>query len=584
MTPLELLQSYSGRLREIMYGADYEDIDDLVDSEPRARKRDINRGRGINNRNQLRQWEMRDPNAIKHKARNTGRAGTPFIPGYGPAKPGEIIGPKVQIPYEDPRIKQGPKRPPVQGPQPGATPARPSTVNRGGALVKNRGGALVDTTQRINTNTKVPSGPRGMYTRLPSTGISGSPNPNPTAGGTPFAGVNRGTHPFAGGGSSGVTSVGQTPAGRSVVKSVLNRSAPLVLTGIDAGAQISQGENPYVAGGRAFASMLGGTLGSAGAMAVGGEGTPLDYLTMGGGYKEGSTIGRDLFNRGLNMFGYKPNTPSAQTAQQIKAPEQSTIPPNSQNMVPPAVTTPTVPTPTDSPSKTKAIKGFDTLTPQEMKEAIALSNQSEPVTPKGPRLDPNATERYASNFKDGQTNMASMQDYFKGQKNGENLATWAAQNPALAYKAYTKGVAKEKAQDQRDLMSDYRVMNQDVSKGEGFNKAEFDAIEGDKGGSVEVDIDGSGVQDVRINPQAQAFKDNAQMSLINTLNNPNITPIVEGMELPDMSKYAGTFNQTDAPDYKTMMKNAAMGQLAENLGLSTKGYDTSNYFDRMFRK
>ena len=452
--------------------------------------------------------------------------------------------------------------------------AQAATPNRGGALVKNSGGALVDTAQRINTKTNVASGPRGMYTRLPSNGINVSANPNPTAGGTPFAG----------GVSSGVKSAAQTPAGRSVVKSVLNRSAPLVIGGLDAGVQISQGENPYVAGGRAFASALGGTLGSAGAMAVGGEGTPLDYLTMSGGYNEGSKVGTDLFNKGLNMFGYKQNTPSAQTTKQIKAPEQSTITPNSQNMVPPAVTTTTVPTPTDSPSKTKAIKGFDTLTPQEMKEAIALSNQSEPVTPKGPRLDPNATERYASNFKDGQTNMASMQDYFKGQKNGENLATWAAQNPALAYKAYTKGVAKEKAQDQRDLMSDYRVMNQDVSKGEGFNKAEFDAIEGDKGGSVEVDIDGSGVQDVRINPQAQAFKDNAQMSLINTLNNPNITPIVEGMELPDMSKYAGTFNQTDAPDYKTMMKNAAMGQLAENLGLSTKGYDTSNYFDRMFGK
>ena len=232
----------------------------------------------------------------------------------------------------------------------------------------------------------------------------------------------------------------------------------------------------------------------------------------------------------------------------------------------------------------KPIQGFDTLTPEQTEEAIKLSNQSAPDTTKGPKLDPNATEQYASNFKAGEANKDAMQDYFKGQKNGENLATWAAANPALAYKAYTKGVAKEKAQDQRDLMSDYRVMNQDVSKGEGFNKAEFDAINGGKGGSVEVDIDGSGVQDVRINPQAQAFKDNAQMSLINTLNNKNITPIVKGMELPDMSKYAGIFNQTDAPDYKTMMENNAMGQLAENLGLPVNTYNTNNYFDRMFGK
>ncbi len=232
----------------------------------------------------------------------------------------------------------------------------------------------------------------------------------------------------------------------------------------------------------------------------------------------------------------------------------------------------------------KPIEGFDTLTAEETEEAIKLSNQSVPDTTKGPKLDPNATKQYASNFKAGEANKDAMQDYFKGQKNGDNLALWAEANPALAYKAYTKGVAKEKAQDQRDLMSDYRVMNQDVSKGEGFNKAEFDAIHGGKGGSVAVDIDGSGVEDVRINPQAQAFKDNAQMSLINTLNNKNITPIVEGMELPDMSKYAGIFNQTDAPDYKTMMENAAMTQLAENIGLPVNTYNTGNYFERMFGK
>ena len=56
------------------------------------------------------------------------------------------------------------------------------------------------------------------------------------------------------------------------------------------------------------------------------------------------------------------------------------------------------------------------------------------------------------------------------------------------------------------------------------------------------------------------------------------------MELPDMSKYAGIFNQTDAPDYKTMMENNAMGQLAENLGLPVNTYNTNNYFDRMFGK
>lgn len=319
------------------------------------------------------------------------------------------------------------KAPKITAPQ--STPVtQPTAPNKGGALVRNRGGALVDTAQRINTGTNVASGPRGMYTRLPSSNIVAS---------------------------SGA-SAAQTPAGRSVVKSVLNRSAPLLIGGVDAGMQIAQGENPYVAGGRAFAGALGGGIGSAGAMAVGGEGTPFDYLTMSAGYNEGSKVGTKLFNRGLNMFGYKENTPSSQTTQQERASEQASIKPKSRNMVPPAVTTPT-----DNPSKTKAIKGFDTLTPQEMKEAIALSNQSVPVAPKGPRLDPNATERYASNFKDGQTNMASMQDYFKGQKNGENLATWANQNPALAYKVYSKAMSKEKAADMAAYAEDYgSPMNQ----------------------------------------------------------------------------------------------------------------------------
>ena len=73
----------------------------------------------------------------------------------------------------------------------------------------------------------------------------------------------------------------------------------------------------------------------------------------------------------------------------------------------------------------------------------------------GPRLDPNATEQYASNFKDGQTDMDAMQDYFKGQKNGENLATWAKANPALAYKEYSKARSKEKAADMAAYAEDY---------------------------------------------------------------------------------------------------------------------------------
>ena len=162
----------------------------------------------------------------------------------------------------------------------------------------------------------------------------------------------------------------------------------------------------------------------------------------------------------------------------------------------------------------------------------------------------------------------------------ENMKIWAKANPKLAAKVKAGqsgyGAIQDalglSSKDEREAASDMMVM--------GTNPEE--AMARAKGGIVEVDIDASGVGPAKINPQG--FKDEKMMSLMSTLKDPNITPIVEDMELPDMSKYAGIFNQTDAPDYKTMMENAAMGQLAENLGLSTKGYDTSNYFDRMFGK
>ena len=54
-----------------------------------------------------------------------------------------------------------------------------------------------------------------------------------------------------------------------------------------------------------------------------------------------------------------------------------------------------------------------------------------------------------------------MQDFFKGQKNGENLATWAKSNPALAYKVYSKAMSKEKAADMAAYAEDYgSPMNQ----------------------------------------------------------------------------------------------------------------------------
>ena len=162
----------------------------------------------------------------------------------------------------------------------------------------------------------------------------------------------------------------------------------------------------------------------------------------------------------------------------------------------------------------------------------------------------------------------------------ENMKIWAKANPKLAAKVKVGqsgyGAIQDalglSSKDEREAASDMMVM--------GTNPEE--AMARAKGGNVEVDIDASGIGPAKINPQG--FKDEKMMSLISTLNNSDITPIVEDMELPDMAKYSGIFNQTDAPDFKKMMEKAAMGQLLMNSGLPVNTYNTSEYFDRMFGK
>ena len=74
------------------------------------------------------------------------------------------------------------------------------------------------------------------------------------------------------------------------------------------------------------------------------------------------------------------------------------------------------------------------------------------------RLDPNATVRYASNFKAGQANMSDIQKMYADRK---DLQEWAKANPALAQKEYSKVMGKEKAADMAAYAEDYgSPMNQ----------------------------------------------------------------------------------------------------------------------------
>lgn len=91
---------------------------------------------------------------------------------------------------------------------------------------------------------------------------------------------------------------------------------------------------------------------------------------------------------------------------------------------------------------------------QKEKEIETNSNN----TATGPRLDPNATERYASNFKAGQANMSDIQEMYADRK---DLQEWAKANPALAQKEYSKAMGKEKAADMAAYAEDYgSPMNQ----------------------------------------------------------------------------------------------------------------------------
>ena len=212
----------------------------------------------------------------------------------------------------------------------------------------------------------------------------------------------------------------------------------------------------------------------------------------------------------------------------------------------------------------------------QAKQKPIYESDDAPIVPPSPITDQRNSD-YLSARK-ALTTDSSTADIKKVEDKG--MTAWAKANKGLAAMVkpgqsgydQSQDVLGNSTQDQRDLASDMGVMG--VNPEERMARA--------KGGIVEVDIDGSGVGAARINPQG--FKDDAQMALINTLNKENITPIVKGIKMPDMSKYAGIFNQTDTTDYNYMMENAAMTQLAENIGLPVNTYNTGNYFDRMFGK
>lgn len=182
---------------------------------------------------------------------------------------------------------------------------------------------------------------------------------------------------------------------------------------------------------------------------------------------------------------------------------------------------------------------------------------------KDAKLDPNATERYASNFKAGQANMGDIQDMYSDRK---DLQEWAKANPALAQvefaKAEAKAIKSGEASSAYDAEESFKPS--DIPEADRQNPADQAAALGIK----------------NLSNDAQVFKDTAMTTLLNQSQNKNITPIVEGMSIPTTTNYAGAFNQADMPDLASMMN---MGEQLGGLGIEGPKFAQSQKFKDLFQ-
>jgi hypothetical protein len=193
-----------------------------------------------------------------------------------------------------------------------------------------------------------------------------------------------------------------------------------------------------------------------------------------------------------------------------------------------------------------------------------MTTQTPPVGPPSPSADPRNADYLTARGK--LTKDSTAEDIKKVEDIG--MTAWAKANPGLAAKVkpgqsgYGVIQGLEKAKDQAEAVSDYKVM--------GGNEEEGNAIYGGNGGIVEVDIDGSGVGPARISPQG--FKDDAMTALLTNFGNTDYEPIVEGLTIPTTTNYAGAFNQADTPDLQSMLN---MGEQLGNLGYEGPSFSQS---------
>ena len=158
-----------------------------------------------------------------------------------------------------------------------------------------------------------------------------------------------------------------TPTRVNGIAPAVRTAAPVVFGALDAGNQIRQGENPLLATSRAAIRGLGGGLGTAGALIVGGEGTPMDIYTGGLAYTAGANEADKYFKKGMEFFGLRSEIGRDKRTINGKLYDMGI--PEHKAVYDAALKKARTPNRSEVP-----ITGFDTLTPTQIEEAKTLAN------------------------------------------------------------------------------------------------------------------------------------------------------------------------------------------------------------------
>ncbi len=149
----------------------------------------------------------------------------------------------------------------------------------------------------------------------------------------------------------------------------------------------------------------------------------------------------------------------------------------------------------------------------------------------------------------------------------KGMAAWAKANPGLASKV-------KSGQSGYGLIQNMRGQGTDAyDANETFKPS--DIPEADRQNPVE-QAKARGITNLQ---DAQSFKNTAMSALLTASQNPNVTPIVEGMTIPTTTNYAGAFNQADMPDLQSMMN---MGEELGSLGIEGPKFAQSQKFKDLF--